>query len=165
MRKLINEKGFSAVILILLIIVICGIVFLGWYVYKSNDKTGKTLDAISQTDNDPKTSTTPTPATSPTPSATTSSTKNELDKLRDFCANAHANTVVGTVQYIENSNGKYGYCVIGDANQESGGMMISFYQNGEWTKIFEGNGIMDQNLCTQYKIPTAIYGDCPGYYN
>lgn len=61
MYKQSNQKGFSAAVLLLLVIIIGIIGFAGWYVYNSNNKAGKTLENSIKTTNPVKS--TPTPST------------------------------------------------------------------------------------------------------
>jgi cytoskeletal protein RodZ len=99
-----------------------------------------------------------------TTTTTTQTSTNEITALKTFCLGTDPNNEVGPIQYVENSNGKYGNCVVSQKNEPGGGMIISTYLNSQWTKIWEGNGIMEASDCTKYKIPTTIYADCTGNY-
>ena len=98
--------------------------------------------------------------------AATAATKtaNEFDSLKTFCLGTDPNTTVGSIQYVENKNGKFGLCGIGSKIDNSGAMMVSTFLSGKWLKVWSGNGVMDASNCTKYKIPTTIYADCSGNY-
>lgn len=64
MKKRIGQNGFHLIMIPLIVIIIGIIGFAGWYVYKSNTNTNKSLDNVSA--NGP---TKATPTASPTPSA------------------------------------------------------------------------------------------------
>lgn len=164
----INQKGFSATVILLVILVLAVVGFAGWYVYQSQHKTNNTVSNIGGdqssniTQKDTKTSdSTVKPTATP---VTQTTTKNELDTLREFCQGADPDTVVSGIVYIENHDGKFATCGITDAEGMGGAMLLSTYLNGKWTKMWAGNGIMDASLCTQYKIPIKIYADCSGNY-
>lgn len=95
--------------------------------------------------------------------ASTTTLKNELDSLRTFCKGTESDNIVGYLQYAENTNGKFGYCVVGK-QQSEGAMLIANYSDSKWSRIWSGNGAMDLTNCTKYKLPTSIYADCTGNY-
>ena len=157
MKKL-NQRGFHIWMIAIIVVVVAGLGFAGWSVYDMNQDTNKTLESVGDSDSSVSSDT-----VTPTPTATVS--ESTLDTLRTFCQGDDPNTVVGGVIYVENSNGTFGSCGVGNADDVGGGMLLAVLDSqGAWAEIWSGNGIMDSDLCTQYKIPTAIYSDCPGYY-
>lgn len=87
------------------------------------------------------------------------------NSLKTFCQGNTPNILVQTMQYVENANGFYGLCGINIRDRGGAGyLLIAHYSNGKWSKVWEGNGMMEQSLCAEYKIPASIYPDCTGNY-
>jgi hypothetical protein len=147
MTKL-NQKGMAALEIILLVVVILLVAGVGYYVWYSHNKTNNTLNGFNNSGPTKTTKTTPTPSATATPTPATS----ELAALKTFCESSQY------VTYVQNPDGRFGKCTV------DGGMKISVYTNGQWTKVWSGNGVMDSSLCTQYKLPKTVYEDCSGYY-
>jgi hypothetical protein len=163
MYKKLNQKGFHHVLMIALIVVVVAAVgFAGWYVWDKN----KADDSANITSPTPTPSVTATVTPTATPiSNTTAVAENELDTLRTFCQGTDPDTLVGSLQYVENTNGKFGLCGIGSRTEEAGGaMLVAAYVDGVWTRVWSGNGMMENSLCAEYKIPSTIYADCTGHY-
>ncbi len=157
MKKRLEQSGFHIWIVALIVVVVAAVGFAGWYVWDKNKAD----------DNTNVTNPTPTPSVTvtatPTPTVV-AETKNELDTLREFCQGDDPDTVVGGIKYIETNDGKFGSCGIGSRTSEGGAMLISAYVNESWVRVWAGNGIMDNSLCAQYKLPSTIYADCIGFY-
>ena len=164
-----SKKFLKIVILIIVIAAIAGGAV--WYYMnnknqtakKASDKTASTLNA-SISDLNKQLATAKASKTTTTTTTTTQANTNYVASLKTFCLGTNSNNEVGTIQYVENTNGRYGNCVVSQKGEPSGGMLISTYLSGKWTKIWEGNGVMAASNCTQYKIPKSIYEDCAGYY-
>jgi hypothetical protein len=165
MKKL-DQQGFHHVLMVGLIVVVVAVIgFAGWYVYGMNKDTNKTLESVGNA-NTTSDAVVPTVASSDTALSTAvASTENELDTLRTFCLGTNPDTLVGSLQYVENTNGNFGLCTIGSKTDEmAGAMLVAAYVGGAWTRVWSGNGMMENSLCAEYKIPSTIYADCIGYY-
>lgn len=154
MIKKINQKGFAAAQFILILIVVAIVGFAGWYVWQQQQDTNNTLNNFGDSE--------PTTNVSPTPTPTTESTKNELDTLKEHCQ-SNTSLTVSSVQYIEDTNGKFGNCSM-TSNQGGGGILIAVHEDEAWKTIYEGNGVFEESLCAQYKVPSAIISVCTGNY-
>lgn len=167
MHKKQNEQGFHLWVIAVIVVVVAGLGFTGWYVWhKNKDDSNKTLET-SQTTSDANgtvSSDVAVDTVTVTPTPTVAASQNELDKIRTYCQNAGTNVIVGSIQYVENSYGKFAMCGIGEAGGVGGGMLVAVYQNGNWSTVWEGNGVMDGSLCTEYKLPYSFNLDCPGWY-
>ena len=159
--KRLNEQGFHLWLIPLILIIVIVLGFAGWYVWdknKDDNNTAETTQDDAVTSSQTATTPTSTPTTEPV-----ADTQNELDTLRIFCQGTDPDILVGSLQYVENQYGSFGNC---NMSHESGGgwMLIAALTDNVWVEVYEGNGIMDSNLCAQYKLPFDIYEDCPGYY-
>ena len=105
-----------------------------------------------------------TTTTTTTKTTTQTAASDLIGSLKTFCQASETNITVSPITYVENTNGKYGNCGISPNDGTGGGMLVAVLQNNNWVKVWEGNGILSQALCTQYKIPTKIYADCPATY-
>jgi hypothetical protein len=165
MYKKLNQQGFHHILMVgLIVVVVLALGFAGWYVYGMNKDTNKTLESVGNADNSTSTTTTTvsTPTATPTPAVVA---ENYVDTLRAFCLGTDPDTTVGTIQFVENTNGKFGLCTVGSKTDEmSGAMLVTAYIDGVWTRVWGGNGMMENSLCAEYKIPSTIYADCIGFY-
>ena len=98
--------------------------------------------------------------TTTTAKTTTTATLNELDKLRTFCQGTDPDTLVTGITFVQLSSTntyEYGDCGIGSKSHVGGGHIIAIYSNSSWTKVWEGNGFVDQATCTKYSLPVANF--------
>lgn len=165
-----SGKGKKFLQMFIVAIIIAAIAGGGvWYYMNNKNKTAKTandkaISTLNANIADLNKQLAAAKTSKSTTTTTTTTSTNDFATLNTFCLNADPNNEVGTIQLVENTNGKYGNCVVSQKGEPSGGMLISTYLNGKWTKIWEGNGVMEASNCTQYKIPKSIYEDCAGYY-
>lgn len=162
-----DKKTFNKVWYFLLTLILMAAAGFGVYYYMNNQQEKAeqaNLKSITDLQNNVKTLNQKlSNQTSQTSTTTSSDSKNEFDTLKIFCKGTETDNILGPVTYVENTNGKYGLCVVGKPQSE-GAMLVAAYQNGKWVRVWAGNGIMEQSLCTKYKIPTSIYADCSGNY-
>jgi hypothetical protein len=76
---------------------------------------------------------------------------------KSFCEkNLNGNTSLGAFNYFENADGKYVSC--GTTQDNSGAVLIGKLVNGEWQKVFSGNGEIPKDTIDKYKLPCEIQG-------
>ena len=96
------------------------------------------------------------PATNSQSSSTTTPT-DYLATLKTFCDDqSESGSEVKRYYYLENTDGKFGDCVIGQISGGAGGNLFTKLIDNQWTKIWSGNGFISQATVDQYKIPIEI---------
>ncbi len=82
----------------------------------------------------------------------------EAKQYCDSRASSEETEVVNIV-FVENSDGYFVECGIGAKNAEAVGGYASIGKkvSGEWEKLWEGNGIMEQSIVDDNNIPYAIH--------
>jgi hypothetical protein len=171
-----KKPKLSPIMYILITLVLMAATGFGVYYYMNNQqqKTEQAnLKNITDLQNNVKTlnkkvkTTTSSSTSNPSSNNTGSSVQTSVHAvaLKTFCQGTNPDTLVGSMQYVENTNGFFGLCGISSKSQPgTGGMLVAYYSGGKWIKVWGGNGAMEQSLCTKYKIPTSIYPDCTGNY-
>lgn len=159
MYKKLNQQGFHHLLMaVLIVVVVAGIGFAGWYVWDKNqapdDSTNTTNPTVT-----PTLTTTATPTPIPTAVVVT---ENELDTLRTFCQGTDPDTVVGKIVYVENAEGKFASCGVGYALIGPGVTIIAYMQNEEWASIVRTQNVLPEAMCNQYNLPGEI-GYCDTY--
>lgn len=83
---------------------------------------------------------------------------NEVDQINKVCV-VGKDEELGLLVYVENSNGKFADCGIGQKNGPGGFHLFLKKINNVWTKIWSGNGDPTEQDIEKYKIPRQIYPD------
>jgi len=170
-----EEKKNNNMLIVLLAILLTTLLVGGttWYFMDQNEKnlqssTDTTILVLQKKvislEKNKNTTVTPTPTPTVTPTPTTTVNKDTVEELRTFCLGSDPDTTVGNLSYMESVNGIYGNCGMGSKSQPAGGsMLISIRNNGVWTKVWSGNGIIETATCDQYKIPSKMSGGTCNY--
>ena len=87
---------------------------------------------------------------------TTTASQGEIDQIKVVCI-VGKDEVLNPLVYVENDNGKFADCGIGQKNGPGGGHVFLKKINNAWTKIWEGNGDPTEQDIEKYKIPHQIY--------
>lgn len=153
MYKKLDQRGFHHLLMAaLIVVVVAALGFAGWYVWDKNQASDDSTNTTNPTVT-PTLTTTATPT--PIPTAVVVA-ENELDTLRAFCQGTDPNTVVGKIVYVENAEGKFASCGVGNAT------LIAHTVNGEWTRIVVTQMVLTEEMCNQYNLPGEI-GFCDTY--
>jgi len=102
-------------------------------------------------------STSATTSTATTAATSTAAATDYLTTLKTFCDGQHGSeNELKRYYYLENTDGKFGDCTIGQINGGAGFHLFSKIIDNQWTAIWHGNGFISQALVDQYKIPAEI---------
>jgi hypothetical protein len=97
-----------------------------------------------------------------TPDSTTPSAATGLSTLVDYCTTANDGLLLLGYSYMKTANGEYANCGIGDP-ETGGAFLIAKFKNGAWTKLWAGNGVIEDTVCDADKIPNKMSGDTCKY--
>lgn len=79
----------------------------------------------------------------------TTTTANDLESMKAFCAGGVSG--INQFAYAYTHSGTFGTCSLSQSYN------IVKKINGNWTKVYEGNGTVDEATIDKYQIPQYIY--------
>jgi len=87
-------------------------------------------------------------------SATEEESINDLEKAKALCeADIQTGESLFTVNYIENDDGKFVDCSIGQTSGPAGHHLFGKLLGNSWTEVWSGNGEVEQSTIDKYNIP------------
>ncbi|MEI6266588.1 MAG: hypothetical protein WCP14_01750 [bacterium] len=170
-KKIIDRRKMTVVVGITTVAValVCGAV---WYymAQQENFSTEKTKKetVISKDSIIVTASVTPTttisPSGTPSPTPTIKTNTNSAQALKAFCQeNGGSSDATDGISYMETANGVYGICTMVNGKTLESTTFIAAEISGVWTKVWNGNGVIDLTTCNKYKIPNKMSGGACNY--
>lgn len=137
-----NQKGFSTLEVILILVIVGLVGFVGWYVYDSSQKTNDTYTAASKS--------------SSSDSATIKKTESD-DSLIIAAVKKNSDVTSDLIIKVDQIVGDNAKGTSAAKDGPGGSEFIAHKSDGKWSVIFQGQQIPGKNLGTQYNLPSDWY--------